>query len=113
MTVDHQPRSALRRRVRLRAVVRSPAQAGIEAEDDLQLPPRDTAGIEKKAKQAEADRGEARAIREKPVTPNPAAVLDRLDEHHRQVVPAGWRTLAQRRPTVGLLTTCAPCGAGL
>jgi len=39
-------------------------QAGIEAEDDLQLPPRDTAGIEKKAEKAEADRVEARRIRE-------------------------------------------------
>ncbi|GAB2696965.1 YihY/virulence factor BrkB family protein [Thalassiella azotivora] len=38
-------------------------QAGLEAEDELQLPPRDTRNLEKKAEKEEKDREQARQIR--------------------------------------------------
>lgn len=64
VAVDREHRPAVRRRVRRRARAGRQLQAGIAAEEDIQLPPRDTRKSDKAAEKERKDIEEGRRIRE-------------------------------------------------
>ena len=64
LALDHQPGAALRRRAGLRARARPQLQAGLPAEETLQLPPRDTRTIEKAEEKGARDVARGRELRE-------------------------------------------------